>query len=58
MDDALDDASSGKSDYQKGIQINQEKLGQDLFPCQIQKERLENMDLTEERLRLQKIMKR
>lgn len=41
MDDALDDASSGKSDYQKGIQINQEKLGQDLFPCQIQKERLE-----------------
>ena len=37
MDDALDDASSGKSDYQKGIQINQEKLGQDLFPCQIQK---------------------
>lgn len=40
LDDALDDADTGKSDYAKGIQLNQQELEKNVHPCEIQTERL------------------
>ncbi len=41
LDDALDESLKGKSDYEKGIQRNQEELKEKL-PCMIQMERFNN----------------
>ena len=41
LDDALDESLSGKSDYAKGISINQKELDANKLPCQIQYERLQ-----------------
>lgn len=40
LEDALDENTNGKSDYQRGIKKNQEEL-QEKLPCEIQLERLE-----------------
>lgn len=40
LEDALEDSSSAKSDYAKGLNINQKELSENKFPCQIQYERL------------------
>lgn len=40
LEDALDENTSGKSDYEKGVQKNRDQLKEKL-PCQIQMERLE-----------------
>ncbi|WP_138269342.1 type II CRISPR RNA-guided endonuclease Cas9 [Anaerofustis stercorihominis] len=42
LDDAIDETSKSKSDYQKGIEINQNEL-KNKFPCQIQLERLNTL---------------
>ena len=41
LDDMEDDGNTGGSDYQKSIEINKEEL-KNKFPCEIQKERLNN----------------
>ena len=40
LDDALDETSAGKSDYAKGISLNQAALSQNAYPCEIQMNRL------------------
>ncbi len=40
MEDAIDDGSNGKSDYERGIKLNQKEMLHKL-PCEIQSERLE-----------------
>ncbi len=42
LDDAIDETNKNKSDYQKGIEINQNEL-KNKFPCQIQLERLNTL---------------
>ena len=39
LEDALDESTKGKSDYERGLKINQKQL-EDKLPCQIQMDRL------------------
>lgn len=40
LDDASDDIGTGSSDYARGIQINQQALDNNMYPCEIQMERM------------------
>lgn len=40
MEDALDDSQSGKSDYERGLKLNQKELAAQKMPCEIQYERI------------------
>ncbi len=40
LDDAIDEANSGKSDYEKGISLNQRELEKNTYPCEIQFNRM------------------
>lgn len=40
LDDAIDESNSGKSDYEKGICLNQRELEENTYPCEVQLERM------------------
>lgn len=45
LDDAGDEAVSGRSDYERGIMLNRQALDENMHPCEIQFKRLKSMEV-------------